>query len=101
VWPLLCAMDAASLREVGIVHLSQAIQDNALGVDNKTGPCDRQSQFWWCTLCSQCLARASAYRHRDKHRKQWEKGNRGDFTTHLYPVLDELYGVCVTIMYTS
>jgi L-lactate utilization protein LutB len=91
-------MDAAMLREVGIVHLSEALQANATGVHNKIRvggltDTDIQSQFW-CTLCSKCLARPSAYRHRDKHRKEWAKGNMGDITSQLHAVLDELYGVC-------
>jgi hypothetical protein len=96
---------ATWLRDLGIVSLSQAFQDNALGVAQQVmqdGVAIRDtedSNLYWCTLCSTCVVRRTAYRHRDNHWKQVQKDSRVDPMGHLRSTLDEKYGMCVLLMH--
>jgi hypothetical protein len=88
---------APALRDVGIVTLPEALQDNAPGVLQETTLCEERdidiNKMFWCTLCSACLPRGTAYRHRDRHVKAVYTDSRADAWDNLHRTLDEKYGV--------
>jgi hypothetical protein len=87
------------LRDLGIVSLSQAIQDTALGAADQArlGGLMKSdmNKLFWCTLCSNYYTRSTAYRHRDRHLKELQKGDRTDALAILHRTLDEKYGMDV------
>jgi hypothetical protein len=64
-------MDAAAwpLEDLGIVPMEQALQDDAPGVAELagTGELEGIKNKHWCILCTKCLSKASAFRHRTRH----------------------------------
>jgi hypothetical protein len=88
---------ALQLRDLGIVTLSKAIGDNALGVaEQALGLSNSEiKKLFWCTLCSRCYTKSTAYRDRDRHLVQVLEGNRRDALDTLQRTLDEKYGMTV------
>jgi hypothetical protein len=88
------------MQDLGIVVLSQALEDKARGAEEmvRRGGLknnDIEKQFW-CTLCSKYLSRAAAYRHRDRHARELQKDHRPDALEQLHRTLDEKYGMYVS-----
>jgi hypothetical protein len=82
-------MDAASLRDLGIVGLSQVIQNNALGAVNLVTVCDfgnsEMNSLFWCTSCSEHCTR-TAYRRRDRRQNKCRKATvEIPVTTYIVP----------------
>lgn len=91
-------MDTASLRDLGIVPLKQALDDGALGVAEQVRmgglKPNKYKKMYWCTLCCKYMTKATAYSHRSKHEKELHEDNRPTALEHLQRTLDDMYGMC-------
>lgn len=82
---------ADPLRSVGIVEFRVAVDDHvpaALQFVRQAGFHEGE-QTWWCTFCNKCVAKSTAYRHKDKHSPY-----PPEFPTveAFYSALDNAYG---------
>jgi hypothetical protein len=66
-------MDAAAwpLVDLGIVPMEQALKDEAPGAAD-TAPESIKDKHW-CTLCSRCLSKANAFKHRSTHAQELQQ----------------------------
>jgi hypothetical protein len=89
----------ASLRDLGIVGMEQALQDGAagsaegatrhgIGSHNLTELRDH----FWCTLCRKCLKRRQAYNHRNSHGLEWGELQDPTMVQAIQLKLDQQYG---------
>jgi hypothetical protein len=90
----------AMLRDVGVVTMKDALVDGATmaeerakgcGVDLNTPP-KVLKEYYWCTLCTQCLKKTAAYTHRERHALEWGGLRDPERVLALQVKLDKQYG---------